>query len=852
MAGTSRYHGFGKDDEELVERFEITDWDLENEFNPDRVRRKPTKEDVIYGIWAENDSDDERPRFSGSRKLGDLTLPVNFVSAGLRKSVLPEDEGSDGEQPAESESIPACKRIDYPREFGAKKAPKSDVAIRGGGNKTFTSVTSERSFGEWEKHTKGIGQKLLQKMGYVAGKGLGRKSQGIINPVEAQMRKGRGAIGAHGPERTEQSLRDFPVIDSEEEEDQECKRQLSQWKRDPGAAKAKPKYIYRTVEELKSRGIGKKVMAPSELSQVKVIDLTGKEQKVYYSYNQMQQRHGVPSEEEPPSSQDTRRAAFSMPELEHNLHILVQMAEQEIVQTDRQLRHEKDRLVSLGHELDRLQKLMHSDDSAVERLSRVLGLVDSCERRARAGVEELPPGEGEPPLTISEAVRDFRRLQEEFPEEYMALGLAGLAGPVVTPLIKQHFSGWDPLKDASFGQDILQEWKSILEDACCTLQPLQCDPMMMDPYHRLLWEAWMPCVRRAASRWQPRDCEPYVCLLEQWLPLLPPWLTDNILDQLVLPRLRIEVENWNPLTDTVPIHAWIHPWLPLMGPTRLEPLYAPIRQKLGNALQRWHPSDPSAKLILRPWKEVFSAGSWEAFTVKHILPKLDLCLADFLINPHQQHLDPFRWVMDWEGMLSISSLVSLLDKRFFPKWLQVLCAWLTNGPNYEEIVKWYQGWKSLFSELLLAHPTMRDKFNEALDIMNRAVAAPQGGFVQPGAREHVAYLTQTERRKDFQHNSSHERREAEAVAYARLGTTFPGSPAVAPSPSVPLSFKELLEAKAEEKNIVFMPLLGRRHDGKQLYTFGRLIMFIDRGVVFVQGEKTWVPTSLQTLLDTAL
>ena len=53
-----------------------------------------------------------------------------------------------------------------------------DMVIRGGGNKTFTSVVSERSFGEWEKHTKGIGQKLLQKMGYVAGKGLGRKSQG--------------------------------------------------------------------------------------------------------------------------------------------------------------------------------------------------------------------------------------------------------------------------------------------------------------------------------------------------------------------------------------------------------------------------------------------------------------------------------------------------------------------------------------------------------------------------------------------------------------------------------------------------------------------------------------------------
>ena len=54
-------------------------------------------------------------------------------------------------------------------------------------------------------------------------------------------------------------------------------------------------------------------------------------------------------------------------------------------------------------------------------------------------------------------------------------------------------------------------------------------------------------------------------LLDAWLPLLPEWILHNILEQIVLPALTNEVENWNPLTDTVPIHAWIHPWLPLMS-----------------------------------------------------------------------------------------------------------------------------------------------------------------------------------------------------------------------------------------------------------------------------------------------
>ncbi len=59
--------------------------------------------------------------------------------------------------------------------------------------------------------------------------------------------------------------------------------------------------------------------------------------------------------------------------------------------------------------------------------------------------------------------------------------------------------------------------------------------------------------------------------------------------------------------------------------THLEPLYAPIRSKLAHALQRWHPSDSSARLILQPWKDVFTLGAWEAFMVKNIVPKLGMC-----------------------------------------------------------------------------------------------------------------------------------------------------------------------------------------------------------------------------------
>ena len=67
------------------------------------------------------------------------------------------------------------------------------------------------------------------------------------------------------------------------------------------------------------------------------------------------------------------------------------------------------------------------------------------------------------------------------------------------------------------------------------------------------------------SSWSVRKPDNVLDLLDAWLPLLPEWILHNILEQIVLPALTNEVENWNPLTDTVPIHAWIHPWLPLMS-----------------------------------------------------------------------------------------------------------------------------------------------------------------------------------------------------------------------------------------------------------------------------------------------
>lgn len=51
--------------------------------------------------------------------------------------------------------------------------------------------------------------------------------------------------------------------------------------------------------------------------------------------------------------------------------------------------------------------------------------------------------------------------------------------------------------------------------------------------------------------------------------------------------------------------------------------------------------------------------------------------------------------MDWVEVMNPQIMADLLDKSFFPRWLQVLTLWLNMSPNYDQVTEWYSGWKNL-------------------------------------------------------------------------------------------------------------------------------------------------------------
>jgi tuftelin-interacting protein 11 len=140
------------------------------------------------------------------------------------------------------------------------------------------------------------------------------------------------------------------------------------------------------------------------------------------------------------------------------------------------------------------------------------------------------------------------------------------------------------------------------------------------------------------SNWNCRQSASMTTLVESWRGIIPNWILNSVVEQLIMPRLEQEVDEWNPLTDVVPVHQWLHPWIPYAKDRLISSVYPVIRRKLSAALTAWHPSDKSALLMLKPWKQAFPQGDMDAFLMTNILPKLQVAMQELVINPHQQHL----------------------------------------------------------------------------------------------------------------------------------------------------------------------------------------------------------------------
>ena len=104
--------------DEEMESFEITEEDLLRELNPYGKRKKFTKEDAIYGVWAEHDSDEEYEGKGRSRRSNkgkdDYISMLSFVAATEEDRSSGDDVEDDMEIKEVAEEAPSVKKKELP------------------------------------------------------------------------------------------------------------------------------------------------------------------------------------------------------------------------------------------------------------------------------------------------------------------------------------------------------------------------------------------------------------------------------------------------------------------------------------------------------------------------------------------------------------------------------------------------------------------------------------------------------------------------------------------------------------------------------------------------------------------
>ncbi|CAH9072242.1 unnamed protein product [Cuscuta europaea] len=847
------------DEQQEAERFGMENdfeggrWiDGEYYYRARKEKSVQTKDDVLYGVFASGDSDSDyegsglgssKKRRKELSKKPDLSKPVNFVSTG---SVMPNQEidqkhKEEGKKVEDVDDRPPVLGVGasssaigfgsktihedvdsrdlenfLPSAFGKmiqkgallrkEKEKEKSMQLKNASHTGGRRETDAGDVGAFEKHTKGIGMKLLEKMGYKGG-GLGKDEQGITAPIEAKLRPKNMGMGfndykeAAVPKLQESEVKSSP---------QPVETLKSHTKEKPWLKKASKKKFYITAEEL----LAKKQEQGLEVVQ-KVFDMRGPQVRVLTNLENLN------------AEEKARENDIPMPELQHNVRLIVDLAELDIQKIDQDLRNEREKVVALQKEKEKLQSEAVFQKKQLENMEFIVTELDQMDEESKVGT-----------LTLDSLMKSFLNLQQRYADDYKLCNLSSIACSYALPLFIRVFQGWNPLQNPTHGLEVVSLWKDLLQDNSFGYSD------MASPYTQLFMEVVFPAVRISGTNtWQARDPEPMLRFLESWEKLFPPVVLHAILDNVVLPKLSAAVDTWDPRRETIPIHSWIHPWLPLLG-QKLEKCYHTIRYRLESVLHAWHPSDMSAYYILSPWKTVFDPNSWEKLMARFIVPKLLAVMHEFQVNPANQNLDQFYWVRTWATDVPIHHMVQLFD-IFFNKWLEVLYHWLCSNPKFEEVTKWFLGWKEILPPEVVAHEHIRDRINVALGMMSQAAEGLE--VIQPGLRENISYLRVLEQRQ-FEAQKKAAAAQAQQHASANLSGGFHGEGIGSENA---MSLKEIIEIHAQQNGLLFLPKPGRMQDGLQIYGFGNISIVVDtlNQKIFAQAEDKWSSVSLDQLLE---
>ncbi|KOS20084.1 G-patch domain-containing protein [Escovopsis weberi] len=562
-------------------------------------------------------------------------------------------------------------------------------------------------------NVKSFAARMMAKMGYVEGQGLGKDGQGRNITIEANLRPqgiGLGAVKEKSEqerqeEKRQAKLRGEVVIDSDEEEK---KRKKAKKKSlggatfsSGGSTPQRPKTKYLTAEEL--RKIAPGLHIPEAFAPI--LDMTGPGGKLLTSTS------GIMT--------PTSGAGDSSEVIEARK--LARRAQADLMAFSEEWRNLEGRKTWVDLELREKEQEMENLQSDFDRLQLFANVV----------TEQL--------VAASEWEETMSCLQTAADHGAADSVMTDIAIAAIHPLIRD--SNWDPMTEPSrFTPDLQRLADLFMESGNDDRAVDRWDSAAVEDegvyrrhhkattsYETMMYKVWLPRVLSAVRSWDPQNPAPMLSIMESWQDLLPPFVRAQFVDNIAR-KLETAVSNWNPKKKRgagqhMP-HTWLFPWLQYLPPYHLDPkgtgLVAEIRRKFRHLVEAWE-FERGVVPGLAQWEQVLG-DQWRKLIMSHVLPSMGRYLrANFRVDPADQepYLPVLVGVLKWNKMLGETIMAEVLVQDMFPVWSRKLREWLAlDEADLAEVADWYGWWRGVLLKDLAGLKPIQAELDKGLRLVN--------------------------------------------------------------------------------------------------------------------------------------
>ncbi|OCF31369.1 tuftelin-interacting protein 11 [Kwoniella heveanensis BCC8398] len=766
--------------------------------------------------------------------LGSNQAPVNPIdeTANSTPSAVPTSFGRPPPPSLTASSGPPRKQ----QSFLARPTPAST-------SQATQLTAAERA--HFNNISSSFGARMLAKQGWEAGKGLGAQEDGRAVPIQVgKVFRGQGIQKGMRTEDSKREARRMGHTFSDDEDEKPKKGHKGRalkgpkkpededdqgWKKQ---RKVKVKVEHKTYEQLLAEA-GDSTVSGSGVGLV--LDARGGDLKEVQSLSSLSLSTWTPSSD-----------ATRLPELRHNLRLIVDVNKGDVEGLIREAKsvNERRRWALREEQISRAKV-----EETEKHIYRVKQIQDLVARVSNLVTEQAQSADS----SLTAFTESFNSLIHDFKEEYQSFGLDDVVVGAIAQVTRRAFAEWQPFDISSdLLLSSLKQWRKAynlphdeedegaiavngIERTNGTSQRRENGDGVMTAWESLLWSSWIPKVRSSINNdWDPASPDAAVHLLESWDPILPPFIRDNVLDQLILPKVKAAIEMWDPRKARLSkssrsLASIVFPWLPLLG-DRSEEILDGAKRRIRSVLRNWVVKDGVPEELGRWRNDVYSSSEWDKLIIQFVLPKLGVCLRDdFAINPRKQDMVPLQdWIMPWHALLRSSMFSHLLEVEFFPKWLDILYIWLVQ-PAYkpDEVANWFVWWKGRFPDAVLEMRGIDHGFNSGLELMNEAMRL---GTEAPSKLQKPVF---------------------EPLPPSKTSKSSKTSSARKPNPTVcaaedapDITFRSIAEDYAAQRDLIFLPI-GKSHDqtGKPLFKVskgvdgrGGVTVYIGEAAVFAQGQ----------------